>query len=265
MKTRESNPFAHLVPPAPAAAHRGRRRPLLLAGFGLLTLTLGGCGLFDDAPEEVSIEDAAENAKGGTEGTGQDDSGSEQASVEGEWTIDTETGEFDFETATGTFAGFRVDEELSSLGSTTAVGRTGDVEGEMTIGDSALEQATFTVDMTTITTNENRRDSRVQEALETSTFPDATFTLTSPVDFDVETPAGETISIDAPGTLTIHGVDKEVIFPLEAQRVEDRIVVVGSLDILLSDFGVDAPKAPIVLSVSDTATIEFNLLFNRAS
>jgi polyisoprenoid-binding protein YceI len=128
-----------------------------------------------------------------------------------------------------------------------------------------LEQATFTVDMTTITTNENRRDSRVQEALETSTFPDATFTLTSPVDFDVETPAGETISIDAPGTLTIHGVDKEVIFPLEAQRVEDRIVVVGSLDILLSDFGVDAPKAPIVLSVSDTATIEFNLLFNRAS
>ena len=55
----------------------------------------------------------------------------DQAGIEGAWTVDTETGEFDYETATGTFAGFRIQEELASIGSTTAVGRTGDVSGSI--------------------------------------------------------------------------------------------------------------------------------------
>ena len=233
----------------------------------LLGLGASGCGLFDDAPEEVSIDDAAENAKSATDtndGNGSTDESDSANGVEGDWTIDTETGEFDFETATGTFAGFRVEEELASIGSTTAVGRTGDVEGSMQIGAEGLDEATFTVDMSTITTNAARRDDKVQSALETTEFPDATFALSSPVEFDVNTAEGETISVDAPGTLTVHGVAKEVTFPLEAQRVGESIVVVGSLDILLSDYGVEAPQAPVVLSVSDSATVEFNLLFNRA-
>ena len=73
-----------------------------------------------------------------------------------------------------------------------------------------------------------------------------------------------TVKVEAPGTLTIHGVSKDVAFPLEAKLVGSTVVVVGSLDISLSDFGVTAPTAPAVLSVSDTATIEFNLLFKRA-
>ena len=51
------------------------------------------------------------------------------SAVEGTWTIDAETGDFDFETATGTFAGFRVNEELAGIGADTAVGRTGAVTG----------------------------------------------------------------------------------------------------------------------------------------
>jgi len=45
------------------------------------------------------------------------------------WAVDTTVGEFSYEDSTGTFVGFRVDEELSGLGSTTAVGRTPDVSG----------------------------------------------------------------------------------------------------------------------------------------
>ena len=48
---------------------------------------------------------------------------------------------------------------------------------------------------------------------------------------------------------------------LAAQLVDGTAVVVGSIPIELSDFGVEAPSAPMVLSVSEEATIEFQLLF----
>ena len=44
--------------------------------------------------------------------------------VSGLWTVNTSIGEFSYEDSTGTFVGFRVDEELAGIGSTTAVGRT---------------------------------------------------------------------------------------------------------------------------------------------
>lgn len=48
--------------------------------------------------------------------------------VDGSWTVDTSIGSFaDY---TSSFAGFRVDEVLSSIGSTTAIGRTPNVTGE---------------------------------------------------------------------------------------------------------------------------------------
>src|SRR5690606_32753007 len=91
----------------------------------LVAVVAGGLWWFlrDDAPPEVSLESAVEQVSPTTVA---DDDASETATIDGTWTVDTTTGEFDFETATGTFAGFRIQEELSSIGSTTAVGRTGD-------------------------------------------------------------------------------------------------------------------------------------------
>ena len=58
--------------------------------------------------------------------------------VAGDWTVDTSVGQFSFEDSTGTFVGFRVSEELSGIGSTTAVGRTPAVSGTMTIDGTTL-------------------------------------------------------------------------------------------------------------------------------
>ena len=55
------------------------------------------------------------------------------SAIAGTWTVDTSVGEFSYEDSTGTFVGFRVDEELAGLGSTTAVGRTPAVSGTVTI------------------------------------------------------------------------------------------------------------------------------------
>ncbi len=72
-------------------------------------------------------------------------------------------------------------------------------------------------------------------------------------------------TVQATGDLTIHGVTTPVTLPLEAQLVGDTIVVVGSMDMELSTYGVEAPTAPIVVSVSDDAQIELQLFFSPAS
>ena len=118
--------------------------------------------------------------------------------------------------------------------------------------------------MTAITTNDSRRDDNVQDALETDQFPTATFVLTEPIDLGDAVNTGAATSIEATGDLTVHGVTTTVTLPLEAQLVDGTIVVVGSLDIDLSTYGVEAPTAPIVVSVSDQATIELQLFFSQS-
>ncbi len=97
--------------------------------------------------------------------------------------------EFSYEDSTGTYVGFRIDEELSGLGSTTAVGRTPTVSGTVTIDASTVTAATIEADMTAITTNENRRDDNVQSALDTAAYPSATFVLTEPLELGDSPPA----------------------------------------------------------------------------
>ncbi|HET9666686.1 MAG TPA: YceI family protein [Desertimonas sp.] len=247
---------------------------LLVATVVLVAVAGAGIWWFlrDDAPAAVSLETAVESvddtAPAASESTASSTSAAESATtqgVDGNWTVDTETGEFDYEGATGTFAGFRIQEELASIGSATAVGRTGAVTGTITIEGDALVAAEFSVDLSTITTNESRRDDRVQSALETGQFPTATFTLTEPVSLGAAATTGDAVSVSAVGDLAIHGVTNQVTFALDAQLVGDTIVVVGSTDILFSDYSVQVPDSQVVLSVEDHGVVEMQLLLVRAA
>jgi len=179
--------------------------------------------------------------------------------VSGTWNVRIESGEF----GSGTFAGFRIVEELVSIGQTEAVGRTGEVTGEVVIDGTAVTSADIEVDMASITTNDPRRDNKVQEALETGQFPTATFSLTEPIDLGDDPASGQEISATATGDLTIHGVTRSVQIPLQAQLVDGAIVLVGSTEVTFSDFDVEVPSAPIVVSVEDTGTLELQLLLTR--
>ena len=104
--------------------------------------------------------------------------------------MDTSIGEFSYEDSTGTFVGFRVEEELTGIGSATAVGRTPEVSGTLDIDGTTVTAVTIEADMTAITTNESRRDDKVQGALETDEFPTATFVLTEPIELGDAAAAG---------------------------------------------------------------------------
>ena len=111
--------------------------------------------------------------------------------------------------------------------------------------------------------NDDRRDNKIQGALETSQFPTATFVLTEPADFGTIPGEGESVSVTAKGDLTVHGITNSIEMPLEARLVDGVIVVIGSTEIVFADYDVEAPSAVIVLSVEDRGQIELQLFFTR--
>ena len=69
------------------------------------------------------------------------------------------------------------------------MGETDAVTGDMTISGTTVESATFTADLTKVTSDQSNRDRQFQgRIMDTATFPDATFKLTSPIDLG-EVPA----------------------------------------------------------------------------
>ncbi len=187
-------------------------------------------------------------------------------SLAGVWTVERAEGEADLlGEPVVSFAGFRVDEVLGGgIGDFTAVGRTADVSGSLELTDTALVAATVEVQMATLRTDNGSRDGRIRQTLNTSEFPLGVFTLVEPLELPTGAAEGEPFSGSAVGDLTIKGVTNRVVFDLEAQLLDDKIVAVGSSEVLFSDYGITAPSAPIVVSVEDQGIMEFQLIFTAS-
>ena len=164
----------------------------------------------------------------------------------------------------GSSAGYRVDEVLGDT-DVTVTGRTTQVAGSLTVsaaGD-ALDAAEFTVDVASIETDSAPRDNYFRStALRTDEFPEATFTLTSPVPFDQLPAAGEPVQLRAMGELTIAGVTQPVSAHVSVRSDGETAEIAGSVPIHFADFGVTAPQLGFVQVAPDGA-VEFQLVARR--
>lgn len=176
--------------------------------------------------------------------------------VGAEWVVDP---------AGGCFVGYRVQEELAGIGATTAVGRTPLVSGSMRISGTTVTSVDVEADLTGLDSDDSRRDRALRsQALETGTFPTATFTLAEPIELGTEPTDGEQFAGEAVGDLTLHGVTRRVTVPVEGQAADGSIVVVGSLPVEFADFDIDSPSSFVVLSVEDNGIVELQLVFRPA-
>jgi polyisoprenoid-binding protein YceI len=159
---------------------------------------------------------------------------------------------------------YRVEETLFGQDA-TATGTSDKVSGSMTIDGTTVETAKFTVDLTALSSDRSNRDAQVQgRILNTSQFPDATFTLTKPIELGQEPADGAEITAQATGDFTVHGTTKNVTIDLKARRTGNTIEVSGSLPITFSDYGIDNPSGGPA-QVGDTGAMEFLLELNPAS
>jgi polyisoprenoid-binding protein YceI len=185
------------------------------------------------------------------------------SSLDGSWKVVDNIGSID--DATATFAGYRVQEQLAGVGGHTAVGRTPNVTGSMTLKGTAVSDVQITVDMTTLKSDDKFRDDELQtKGIQSSTFPTATFKTTEPVDLGSLPSEGQTVSVNAKGTLTLHGVTRAITMSLQARRVGGIIAVTGSTPINFADWSIQKPVSFAVVSVDDHGTMEVHLLFTHA-
>ena len=223
----------------------------------------GAWRVLSAAPEEVSLDAAvaAVEEQASNDGVKKVADTADALSTDGVWYVDTDSGSFSFEEASGSFVGFRVKEELVKIGDITAVGRTEQVEGELSIQNGQLVSVSISADLSAIVTNDSRRDNAARNAMNVKENPIASFVLDQPVDLP-ETD-GSQIALQAEGQLTVNGISKAVIFELEAEAVARSIVVVGQTEVIFADYDIAVPSASIVVSAEDRGVVEFQLLFVR--
>ena len=173
------------------------------------------------------------------------------SSVDGTWKV-----------GTGSLAGYRIKETLFGQ-SNTAVGRTSSITGSITISGSEVSAGSFTVDMTTVKSDESQRDHQFQgRIMDTSQFPTSTFALTKPIDLGSVPADGATITETATGNLTLHGTTKAVTFTVQARKSGSTISVSWSIPIVFADYNIDNPSGGPA-QTSDNGTLEFLLNFAR--
>ncbi|HEY2814419.1 MAG TPA: YceI family protein [Acidimicrobiales bacterium] len=224
------------------------RKLMITGGVVVLVLATIGAGAFflflrDDAPPPAALRTRS----------GDPSSVGSTVSVDGTWAV---------QPGDQVFAGYRMQEKFG--GDTvehTAVGRTPKVSGTMTIDSGMVTTASFSADLTALSSDQVRRDRIIKtDGLETNRFPTATFVLSDPIPLDTPS-TGTVVNTNATGDLTLHGVTKRVTIPIMARWNGDTIDISGGTGIVLADYQMSPPGVGGFVSVADHGSFELQLTF----
>ncbi|MCO5173470.1 MAG: YceI family protein [Trueperaceae bacterium] len=169
---------------------------------------------------------------------------------------------------TASQASFLIGENLLGR-ENTAVGTTNVVTGGVSIdGDdpTALSFQVFTVDVSTVTTDDRMRDGQIRNnILQTNRAGNATVTFAPASVEGLELPlvAGTTQTVRLTGDLTIKGVTRTVVFDLDLEVVSDgELRGTASTVVKLTDFDISVPRVPLVARVDEDVqlVLDFRLV-----
>jgi len=228
-----------------------RRIRWILAGVAVLViLAVGGpfvyIHFFNQAPAALTLPAASASAS--ATGTATADPAKNPTNVTGTWTI-----------TSGSIVGYRVNEVLLGQ-NTTAVGRSSDVTGHLTIDGNTVTAATFSVPMDTIRSDKSQRDAQFDgRIMNVSQYPTGTFTLTSPITLKGDSEESYT----AHGHLTLHGTTKAVTFTLQAELKNGQVDVLGDIPVLFSDYNIQNPSFAGFVTTQDHGILEFLLVLKQ--
>ncbi len=245
----------------------------MLVGCGLLIVAAAvgfawWQGLLNPEPEAATLEASVEALSSTTtDNNGQLDQ-SEAADTETKQTEpnDTETNDTAFDQASliggqldgtwavvpgdATFAGYRSDSPGGEV-----VGRSAGVTGQLTVVKDQITDVEIVVDMTQMKSDSSIRDDHLgSQGFEHRTYPNAVFVLRDPIALDQLPDEGEQLQFVANGDLTVRDATKSVSVELDGTIVADQLLVVGSMELNLEDFGA-------AISATSSATMEFSVVF----
>jgi polyisoprenoid-binding protein YceI len=168
-------------------------------------------------------------------------------------------------------ARYRVREQLASISfPSDAVGATRAISGTIAIepdGTVVSQESKIVVDLTTLKSDKAQRDRYVQRnTLQTSTYPAAEFVPTKAIGLPSPLPTSGTVTFQLAGDLTIHGVTRPTTWAVTASVDGQGLTGSASTSFTFEDFGMSAPRVPVVLSVEDTIKLEvdFHLVLDTS-
>ena len=145
-----------------------------------------------------------------------------------------------------TFLGQRLD--------VTAVGRTAALSGAIVLQDGVIRPSTVEVDLTTLRSDQSRRDNQVQRVLDTRNHPKAVYRIEG-AEGDPVLTEGQEVPIRLTGTMTIKGVDRPLTFEGTAKLADGTLTLTAQATFAMTDFGVDPPNIANFVAVEDEVTV----------
>jgi polyisoprenoid-binding protein YceI len=143
-----------------------------------------------------------------------------------------------------------------------AVGTTHSVQGSFKIQAGASPQIAamnITVDLRTLQTDSSMRDHFVQRnALQTDSYPDATFVSISAQDLPASYSDGQNVHFQLTGNLTMHGKTNKEVFDVRGKVVGATITGTASSTIYMTDFGIQPPNLANIAISQNKVQITIN-------
>jgi polyisoprenoid-binding protein YceI len=216
----------------------------------LLALLLAACAAPNDPTEAVTV--AATNPA----------PAAEAPLAEGQLRLNVDASQSE--------ARYRVTEQLVRLDlPSDAIGRTNAISGQIVLnsdGTIVSEQSQFTVDLSTLKSDESRRDNFLRRnVLDTSQFPNATFVPRQAVGLPTPLPTAGAVSFQLTGDLTLRDVTQPVTWDFTGQVEGDALTGTATTAFTFEDFDLTQPRVPVVLSVEDNIRLELDLRFEKDS
>ena len=127
-----------------------------------------------------------------------------------------------------------------------AIGTTHGVQGSFGVqtGTSPrINAMTITVDLTTLQTDSQMRDNYVRRnALQTDTYPTATFVSVSTQGMPTNYIDGQSVHFQLTGNLTMHGKTNKAVFDVQGKVVGKTITGTATSTVYMTDYGITPPN-----------------------
>ncbi len=162
-------------------------------------------------------------------------------------------------------ASYQVNEEFFGLalgkygipeGLSDTVGTTQAIEGQFQLNwddlNAPLGENTFTVDLSTLQSNQSLRDSWIREnGPEFGTYPTATFVAESLEGAPTSYTLGEEVNFQMVGQLTIRETTQPATFDITAKLEDGTVTGTATTALKMTDFGITPPDFANTLTVAD--------------
>ncbi len=171
-----------------------------------------------------------------TEGINEERLSAASTDIDGDWNVSNRPG------PNSSSAGFSFPEVLPGERRTTSASTQG-VSGYATIAEGTLTAGEIEVDMTTLTSDSDVRDSNVRRKIfHTDQYPNAMFKLTEPADVSGLPDNGTVGTVELTGDLTIHGETNTITQTFNVARSGDGLIAAADIPINRLDYGVETPE-----------------------